>query len=111
MEPNARTRFVNGRILTQDPDAPRADTMIVEGERILWVGDAGALPEELAADGGRTVDLGGACVIPGFVDAHMHALMLAGFTGQISALPPAVTSIAELTEAVRAKRAEQGPDA
>ena len=41
----------------------------------------------------------------------MHALMLAGFTGQISALPPAVTSIAELTEAVRAKRAEQGPDA
>lgn len=111
MEPNARTRFVNGRILTQDPDAPRADTMIVEGERILWVGDAGALPEELAADGGRVVDLGGACVIPGFVDAHMHALMLAGFTGQISALPPAVTSIAELTEAVRAKRAEQGPDA
>lgn len=104
-----RTRYTNGKIWTADPDRPQADTLVVEGERILWIGDGHDLPQGLSAC--PEVDLDGARVIPGFVDAHMHALMLADYSKRISALPPDITSIEELVEAVSRRRAEQDPDA
>lgn len=39
----------------------------------------------------------------------MHPVMLADFSRKISALPPKVHSIEELTEEIRKKRKEQGP--
>ncbi len=105
-----RTRFTRGRILTEDPAQPEADTMVVENGRVAWIGWEHDLPEAYAGGACQVEDLNGARVIPGFVDAHMHAVMLANFAPQISALPPAVNSLAELTEAVRRRRAEQGPD-
>ena len=104
------TRFEHAAILTEDPANPTADTMVIEGEKIAWIGRAEDLPEPYAGDACTAVDLAGARVIPGFIDAHMHALMLAGFSKKISALPPAVHSIEELVDAVRERRAEQGPD-
>lgn len=41
--------------------------VVVEGDRIAWVGDQGAAP---AAD--SVIDAGGRAVIPGFVDSHAH---------------------------------------
>ena len=46
--------------------------VVVEGGRIAWVGDAADSP---AAD--TRIDVGGRCVIPGFVDSHSH-LVFAG---------------------------------
>ena len=104
-------RLEHARIFTADPAHPEADTLVIGRDgRIAWVGAAGELPAELAGSRIRAVDLAGARVIPGFVDAHMHAVMLANFAPQISALPPKVNSIAELVDAVRARRATQGPD-
>ena len=105
------TRFENAAILTEDPARPRADTMVVQGGSIAWVGWADDVPERFAGDACRAVDLAGARVIPGFVDAHMHALMLAGMSTQISALPPKVNSIEELVCAIRQVRAAQDTDA
>ena len=104
------TRFENAAILTEDPACPRADTMVVQGGSIAWVGWADDVPERFTGDACRAVDLAGARVIPGFVDAHMHALMLAAFSTQISALPPAVNSIEELVDAIRSVRATQDAD-
>jgi predicted amidohydrolase YtcJ len=60
-----------GEILTQSASAPRAHAIAVAGGRIVAVGtDA-----ELASVGGpgtRRVDLGGATVVPGLIDAHAH---------------------------------------
>lgn len=50
------------------PDA----AVIVEGDRVVWVGPAGSAP---AAD--ERSDLGGRAVLPGFVDSHTH-LVFAG---------------------------------
>lgn len=111
MDTERPIRFENARILTEDPSCAHADTMVVDGETIRWVGRRRDLPAELGGDACEAVDMAGARVMPGFVDAHMHALMLAGFARKISALPPAVTSISELADAVRARRAQQGPDA
>jgi imidazolonepropionase len=46
--------------------------VVVEGERIVWVGPAAEAP---AAD--RRTRIGGRAVVPGFVDAHTH-LVFAG---------------------------------
>ena len=97
--------FENGKIFTSDKNNLYADSMIVEEGRIRWIGKRDSRPD---CDYEK-VDLGGACVIPGFVDAHMHPVMLADFSRKISALPPKVHSIEELAEEIRKKRKEQGP--
>jgi imidazolonepropionase len=54
-------------------DRPRTGAaLIVDGDRIAWIGPAGAAP---AAD--ESLDAHGAAVLPGFVDSHAH-LMFAG---------------------------------
>ncbi|WP_113447721.1 amidohydrolase [Rhizobium cremeum] len=61
----------NACILTMDDESPRAEAIAIAGNRILAVGsDAGILP--LAKAGARIVDAGGATVLPGFNEAHMH---------------------------------------
>ncbi|MBE0417500.1 MAG: imidazolonepropionase, partial [Coriobacteriia bacterium] len=45
----------------------RDAALVLEDERVAWVGAAGAAP---AAD--DRVDVGGRAVVPGFVDSHTH---------------------------------------
>ena len=97
--------FVNGTIFTSDDDNPWAQAMIVRDGRIFWVGQEESLPPCR----GEVVDLKGKCVIPGFVDAHMHPLMLADFRKKIAVMPPEIRSIRDLQEAVRSRRKTQGP--
>ncbi len=63
--------FVNGSILTQDDQLPQASQLAIRGKHILAVGDdlAGFLGPET-----QTIDLNGAVVTPGFIDAHVHFL-------------------------------------
>lgn len=60
--------FRNAVIHTVDDRRPRADWFVALGERIQRLG-VGPPPERFL---GRTVDLGGRTVVPGFVDAHTH---------------------------------------
>ncbi len=62
------TVFRNGRIHTADPDATAIG---VTGSIISWIGGEHAVA--LAGEADRVVDLQGALVIPGFVDAHVHS--------------------------------------
>jgi N-acetylglucosamine-6-phosphate deacetylase len=62
------TRLVNARIVTGAGDA---DQLAIEGSTIAAVGNsAGDADRGEAA--GEVVDLGGALVVPGFVDLHCH---------------------------------------
>ena len=74
-----RVLYVGGTIYS--PVSPFATAMLVDGATVAWLGeDSAAAAHRDSAD--RVVDLGGALVTPGFVDAHVHAtstgLTLAG---------------------------------
>ena len=101
--------YINGKIFTSDADRPYAQAMAVKDGRIAWVGsDTEAEAADIAADCAQTIDLGGKRILPGFVDCHMHAIMLADFAQQISVLPPEIYSITDLQAAIRRVREEQG---
>ena len=71
VDPGQQILFHNGIVLTMDPDAPEATALAVIGEKINAVGsDAEILA--LEGPGATVVDLQGATLMPGFVDAHSH---------------------------------------
>ncbi|NUN51844.1 MAG: hypothetical protein HUU06_03515, partial [Planctomycetaceae bacterium] len=59
--------------------------LLVGGGKLLWIGEEEpVLPEELGA---TVTDLGGARVVPGFVDAHAHVTGGGGEAVYASAVP------------------------
>jgi predicted amidohydrolase YtcJ len=66
--------FTGGEIRTIDPDRPVVEAVLVQGGRIAMVGATDDV--RAAAPNASVHDLGGACLLPGFVDAHTHPLML-----------------------------------
>jgi predicted amidohydrolase YtcJ len=76
------TAYVNGRVYTLDPALPVAQALACYGGRIAAVGST----EQIRALGpfpSRVIDLGGHAVVPGFTDAHIHALSLGLALGQL----------------------------
>ena len=94
-----RTLLNNGRV--RSPGDPGADALLVEGDRVAWVGDGALAP---AAD--AVVDLGGAWVAPAFVDAHVHAtstgLALTGL--DLSGAPSLAVALDRVAAAARTAR-------
>jgi predicted amidohydrolase YtcJ len=91
------TAYTNGLIYTANPDMPWADTLVVEGQRLVFVGrqsDAGALLGQSA----ERIDLRARLVLPGLIDSHTHPGFI-GMTAQQVAIPPA-DSVDELLGAV-----------
>lgn len=100
-------RIITGaKIFTADENRPYAEAMILEDGKIRWIGKQ----EDLPRCPYPVTDLKGRRVLPGFTDAHMHPVMLADMSRQISCLPPNVGSIGELIEKIRDVRRAQGPD-
>ncbi len=64
------TILTNGHIYTMDAARPTATAVAIRGDRILAVG--GDELKELRGPDTEWIDLGGRCVTPGLVDAHVH---------------------------------------
>ena len=91
--------LARGEGLGTVPDA----AVVVQAGRIAWTGPAASAP---AAD--EAVDLGGRCVIPGFVDAHSHTVFAgdraAEFAARMRGEPYTGGGIATTVAATRAAR-------
>jgi len=98
--------FKNGKIFTSDKDVPYAESFIVKDGIIIWIGNEKDMPEVNC----ETIDLQGRRVIPGFVDAHMHPVILADCAQKISCLPPVIRSIEELIEAIKEEATAKKPE-
>ncbi|MCM2398326.1 amidohydrolase [Rhizobium sp. S95] len=68
----------NAKVLTMDSDKPKAEAIALAGNKVLAVGTASEI-EALATASTKVVDAGGATVMPGFNEAHMHI-----FPGSVS---------------------------
>jgi len=105
-------QLIAGNVLTMDPDRPRAEAIAVAAGRLLAVGTlaevAAALPP-----GTPVHTPGGAAIIPGLIDSHLHmqwaGLKLLHLLGE-----PAGDEALPLERALAALDAEQphwqGPD-
>jgi predicted amidohydrolase YtcJ len=67
--------LLNARVVTMNPKQPGAEAIAISGGRILWVGNNGEA-KKLFPVATETIDLGGATVLPGIIDAHTHLMSL-----------------------------------
>jgi len=93
----------NARIVTLDPDHPRATRLGIWAGRIVGVD---AQIEGLPAR--ETRDLGGCAVLPGFIDAHTH-LQLTG-QAMLALDIGSATTVAQALDLIGAGCRSRGPD-
>jgi 5-methylthioadenosine/S-adenosylhomocysteine deaminase len=75
MKKDKLTRLTNGFVVTMDDDYNLFDPgeLIIQGDTILAVGEAGSLENEYP--GAETLDLSGKVIVPGLINAHTHVPM------------------------------------
>jgi predicted amidohydrolase YtcJ len=67
--------LLNAHIITMNPRKPSAEAVAIKDGRIAWVGST-VDARTLFGDAAETLDLGGATVLPGIIDAHAHLMSL-----------------------------------
>jgi predicted amidohydrolase YtcJ len=90
--------LVNGRIYTVDNTRPFTSALAVRGGRVLFVG-SDVEARALAKASTSVIDLHGATVLPGFVDAHAHLLGLGNMLRRVNVAGS--TSYDEVIERVK----------
>lgn len=102
--------FVNGQVLTVNESNDVVEALAVRDGVIVAVGDANTI-KAMADATTRVVDLDGGTLLPGINDSHIHAVSLGTLTPPftLDVSYPAVRSIADVVEAVRAAAATRAP--
>ena len=68
-----RKVFINGSIYSMDDTGSQFAAMVVEGGRIVYLGDD-STAMTWATDASEVTSLGGRAVLPGFIDTHIHIM-------------------------------------
>jgi predicted amidohydrolase YtcJ len=101
--------LVNGRVFTARTGEPAFDGGVaIAGDRIVAVGGDHAVRTAAPADA-TIIDVDGASILPGFVDAHHHLAFTGAELASVDVRYPGVSSIEELVATV-AEAAERTPD-
>ncbi|RIK95856.1 MAG: hypothetical protein DCC71_22970 [Proteobacteria bacterium] len=101
--------YTGGVIETLEP-GPRPAALATAGDRIVATGDAAACRAALAAAGAADfahVDLAGRALLPGFIDTHLHPIMLVYFDANADLR--GVRSVAQLQAELRARACALAP--
>src|SRR5688572_9155628 len=93
--------LVNGRIHTMDPKNPIVSSIAIRNGRFVAVGHGAS-----GAGGGPVINLRGATVIPGLIESHTHFVSLANRPGYHVAHWELANNVAEVLDALRARRAQ-----
>ena len=67
----SKTAFMNGKIYTVNEKQPFAQSVVTEGNNILFVGSDKDAKKYISSDT-KIVDLKGRLMLPGFIDSHTH---------------------------------------
>ena len=76
--PDKGQLYFGGEIYTVDEANPTADAVAVAEGKIVAVGSEAECRSALG-EGYESVDLGGGALLPGFIDTHMHPVVLTFF--------------------------------
>jgi predicted amidohydrolase YtcJ len=93
--------LTNGKVYTVDTDFSMAEAIAIKDHRILAVGSTAEILKTYAS--GQIRNLEGACVYPGWIDAHCHFF---GYGMNLNAVDVAGTrSVDEIIDALKEHRA------
>ncbi len=101
------TIFLGATVRTMDPANPVAEAIAVKNGRIVAVGKRGEIAA-LKGTGTEVIDAGGATILPGFIDPHVHIVMaaaLSSFTDVRALLCPTIDDVFAKLRAAVAKAA------
>lgn len=100
--------YLNADIVTMNEEQPSATAVVVTAGKIAEVG---ATDELLAKySNARTVDLGGATLVPGFIDTHGHLNFSARYAASANVASPPVgpaTTVADIITELKAFATQQ----
>ncbi|RNF40353.1 amidohydrolase [Planococcus salinus] len=100
--------LINGNIITMDEEKPRATSIAVKNDTIVFVGKTkDAL--ELKGSSTEVIDLKGQTVMPGFIESHIHPTMYGLNLLQIDCRTENTPSIDEILKKVE-EAAKDTPD-
>ncbi|MBU5625587.1 amidohydrolase [Oscillibacter sp. MSJ-2] len=106
------TAYVNGKIYTMKSENDAMSAVVVDNGKFLYCGnddEARRIVTEGKAAGawetGEIVDLGGKCVLPGFIDNHQHVQTYAKNALKVDLSD--ATSIVEVKERIRERIARE----
>lgn len=96
--------FINGRIFTHggtgiEAKPHFAESMVIQDGSIISVGNQAELHAKYGSSVANTHDLEGRTVLPGFIDAHMHLLLLGQSLQKVSL--DYCESLEEIVETIR----------
>ena len=98
--------IVNAHVITMDRAKPRAEAIAIQGDSIAWVGSSEEA-KKLFPTTARIIDLHGAIVLPGIIDAHTHLMSLGESFLKLNL--KGVATQEEVFELVRQKAASASP--
>ncbi len=95
--------YINGNIITVDPENPRAKWVAIKDGKIAAVG----MDQAPVAQAAKTVDLAGKTMLPGLIDSHAHGTTTGW--GMNSANVVFATNVQEVIDALAEEVKKAGP--
>jgi predicted amidohydrolase YtcJ len=77
-----RKAFINAAVYTMDQKRPWAEAVVIDGNRIIYVGDT-KTAKKIIDKKTQVFDLGGRMMLPGFIESHFHPAMGSMFASLI----------------------------
>src|SRR4051794_25940561 len=105
------TVYVNGKIITVNPENTVVEAIAIKDDKIQAVG-RGEVLRATAGPSSRIIDLGGKTMIPGIIDPHSHFPLSANTVlFQVDVSSPLVGKIVSIDDIIAAlkQKAEQTP--
>ncbi len=99
--------ITNARVFTNDTARPWAEAIAIKGERVIAVGDSGAVRGS-AGPSTRVIDAGGRVLVPGFNDAHVHVSVGPDATPLALGVDPSLADVAAALAAAVAQAPPSG---
>src|SRR5262245_37749916 len=98
---------INANVVTIDKQRPRAEGFAVLHGRFIAVGKSAEI-RNLAGQGTRVVDLMGATVTPGFIDAHLHPRPIYDADSIYESVPLGPDSVQNIEQMIAALKRKAG---